>query len=60
MNKIKIIGELIKNIGLGLFVNGLYGVSDGKIELYNIIDMFLGLVMILFGIILENSKDEQC
>ncbi len=60
MNKIKIIGELIKNIGLGLFVNGLYGVSDGKIELYNIIDMFLGLVMMLFGIILENSKDEQC
>jgi len=29
-NKIQIIGELIKNIGLGLFVNGLYGVSDGK------------------------------
>ena len=31
---LQITGELTKNIGLGIFVNGVYGISDGKIQSY--------------------------
>jgi len=48
-------GELIKNIGLGIFVNGVYGISDGTIELFNISDIAIGLVAMVIGIILERS-----
>ena len=48
-------GELIKNIGLGIFVNGVYGISDGTIELFNISDIVIGLVAMVIGIILERS-----
>ena len=39
---LQITGELTKNIGLGIFVNGIYGVSDRKIQTYEIIDICLG------------------
>jgi len=48
-------GELIKNIGLGIFVNGVYGISDGTIELFNISDIVIGLIAMAIGIILERS-----
>ena len=58
--KFIIIGETVKNIGVGLLVNGLYGISDSHIELYNIIDVIIGVFMIVSGIILENfEKDEK-
>jgi len=50
---LQITGELTKNIGLGIFVNGIYGISDGTIELYNIIDMTLGISLMILGIIAE-------
>jgi hypothetical protein len=37
----KIAGELIKNIGLGIFVNALYGMSDGVIEIFNVTDFII-------------------
>jgi hypothetical protein len=51
----KIAGELIKNIGLGIFVNALYGMSDGNIEFFNLIDFFVSLIAMLIGIVLERS-----
>jgi hypothetical protein len=54
----KIGGELIKNIGLGVFVNSLYGISDGSIELFNLIDIFIGVIAILIGIMVENKQKE--
>jgi len=50
---LQIAGELTKNIGLGIFVNGVYGISDGTIELYNIIDIVLGVSLMTLGIIAE-------
>ena len=50
---LQITGELTKNIGLGIFVNGVYGVSDGKIQTYELVDIFLGIVLMILGIIAE-------
>ena len=50
---LQLAGELTKNIGLGIFVNGIYGISDGTIELYNIIDIVLGVSLMTLGIIAE-------
>ena len=51
----KVGGELVKNIGLGVFVNGLYGISDGTIEIFNIVDILVGIVAMAIGIILERN-----
>jgi predicted lipid-binding transport protein (Tim44 family) len=51
----KVGGELIKNIGLGIFVNALYGASDGIIEFFNVIDLTIGVIAMVIGIILERS-----
>ena len=53
--KLQIAGEVTKNIGLGIFVNGSYGVSDGTIELYNIIDIVLGIMLMILGIVAERK-----
>jgi hypothetical protein len=50
---LQIAGELTKNIGLGIFVNGVYGVSDGKIQTYELIDIALGIILMTLGIIAE-------
>jgi len=50
---LQIFGELTKNIGLGIFINGVYGISDATIELFNIIDIFFGIVLMLIGITAE-------
>jgi hypothetical protein len=43
----KIAGELIKNTGLGIFVNALYGMSDGVIEIFNVTDFTIGFLLCL-------------
>jgi len=50
-----IVGEFTKNIGLGIFVNGGYGLSDGSIETFNLIDVIFGSFMMLIGILLERK-----
>ena len=52
---LQISGELTKNIGLGIFVNGVYGISDGKIESYELIDILLGIILMIIGIIAERK-----
>ena len=51
----KIAGELIKNIGLGIFVNAIYGISDGSVEFFNLIDIIVGIVAMFIGIIVERK-----
>jgi hypothetical protein len=53
---LQITGELTKNIGLGIFVNGVYGISDGKIENYEIFDILLGIGLMILGIIAERRS----
>jgi sulfite exporter TauE/SafE len=48
-------GRLIENIGLGIFVNGSYGISDGSIESFNLIDIILGIVLIIIGLYLQEK-----
>jgi hypothetical protein len=48
-------GEIIKSIGLGMFVNGLYGISDSSVESYNIVDIIVSLYTILLGISIEKD-----
>jgi len=50
-------GELVKNIGLGIFINALYGISDGSIEIFNLVDIFIGLIAIVIGIMVERSQN---
>jgi len=52
---LQIAGELTKNIGLGIFVNGVYGISDGNIQNYEIIDICLGIGLMILGIIAERK-----
>ena len=33
---LKIFAKILNNVGLGIFINSLYGISDGSIELFNI------------------------
>ena len=48
-------GEIVKSIGLGVFINGLYGISDSSIELYNVVDIIASLYVILLGISMEKD-----
>jgi len=52
---LQIFGELTKNIGLGIFINGLYGISDATIEFFNIIDIFFGIILMIIGITAERK-----
>jgi len=54
LNK-EVAGEIVKNIGLGVFINALYGISDGSVEFFNLIDMTVGILGMLIGIVLERS-----
>jgi len=49
-------GEVFKNIGLGLFVNGAYGLSDLKMEFFNITDLIIGIFVMISGIIIERRN----
>jgi len=51
-----VIGRVSENIGIGLFVNGTYGMVDGSIEIYNIIDIFISLYIMVGGILLQRRK----
>ena len=48
-------GEIVKNIGLGVFINGLYGISDRSIEIFNLVDMLVGIIGIIIVIMLESG-----
>ena len=58
-NDIEARGEIIKTIGFGIFINGTYGISDASIELFNSLDILMGLIGIITGIILERKEKWQ-
>ncbi|RUM56933.1 MAG: hypothetical protein DSY40_01410 [Nautilia sp.] len=53
---LKIRGKIIENTGLGVFVNALYGISDGSIEIFNLIDVFIGFFVMIIGIYIQGDK----
>ena len=52
---LKIRGKIIENTGLGVFVNALYGISDGTIELFNLIDVIVGFCVMIVGIYFQGE-----
>ena len=57
LNNPKIRGRLFENFGLGFLVNGMYGVSDGSFEIYNLVDIILGIAIMLLGLYLQQKAD---
>jgi hypothetical protein len=51
-----ITGELIKNIGLGLFVNGTFSLANEDISLKVLAITTISLYLMIIGIILEKDK----
>lgn len=51
-------GEILLNIGLGIFVNSLYSLPQHEISVYIVLDVFFGIMMIIEGSIMK--KDNQC
>jgi len=58
MSKYQIVGRIAENIGIGLLVNGMYGITDGSIEIYNIIDIAISLYIMIGGVLLQ-QKDSK-
>lgn len=50
--------ELVKNIGLGLFVNGGYAMMNGLFSIQNII-IAIGSVLLMAGCILYAKRNEE-
>ena len=51
-------GEILLNIGLGIFVNSLYSLTQKEFSVYIILDVFFGIMMIIEGSIMK--KDNKC
>jgi len=49
-------GEILSNIGLGIFVNSLYSLTQKEISIYIILDLFFGIMMIIEGSIMKKEK----
>jgi len=56
LKKPKIRGRLFENFGLGFLVNGMYGISDGSFEFYNLVDIIVGVIMIIDGLRLQEKE----
>jgi hypothetical protein len=52
---LKIRGKIIENTGLGVFVNALYGISDGSVEFFNLIDVIIGFFVMIIGIYIQGE-----
>jgi len=51
-------GEILSNIGLGVFVNALFSITLNQISILVILDLFFGIILIVEGTILK--KDTLC
>jgi len=52
----KIRGDIISNIGIGVFVNSLYSISFGGIDVVNFIDITISVIAIIEGSYLKERK----
>ncbi len=48
-------GEILSNIGLGVFVNALFSITINQISILVILDLIFGLVLIIEGTILKKG-----
>lgn len=53
-----IIGNLVRDMGLGIFVNGLFTITQNGFTLSATITTFIAIKILLFGILIqEKTKD---
>ena len=52
----KIRGDIISNIGIGVFVNSLYSISFGGMDIVNFIDISVSIIAIIEGSYLKEQK----
>jgi len=55
--KQKIRGEILSNIGLGLFVNALYSLTQKEIKIYILFDIIFAIMLILEGVIMKEENE---
>ncbi|MDX9814718.1 MAG: hypothetical protein RBS91_08690 [Sulfurimonadaceae bacterium] len=51
-------GEILSNIGLGIFVNALFSITISQISILIILDILFGIILIVEGTILK--KEMKC
>jgi len=51
----KIKGDIISNIGVGLFVNALYSFSLGHFEFMNYADLITSIILVIEGAVLKEE-----
>lgn len=51
--------ELLKNMGLGFFVNGMFAIQQGNFVLGNILSIVEGVVIMWVAIMLSKRNDKK-
>lgn len=51
--------ELLKNIGLGIFVNGIFTIQQGDVGLGSILSIIEGVVTMWAAIMLSKRNDKK-
>ncbi|MFY4859593.1 hypothetical protein ACOTVM_03480 [Aliarcobacter butzleri] len=51
-------GEILSNIGLGVFVNDLFSITISQISVLIVLDLLFGIILIIEGTILK--KESKC
>lgn len=51
-------GEILSNIGLGVFVNALFSITINQISILILLDILFGIILIIEGTILK--KESRC
>jgi hypothetical protein len=53
-----IYGSLIRDIGLGIFVNGLFTITQNGFSLNATITTFIAIKILYFGILIQKKEEE--
>jgi len=59
LQKPRVRGRLFENFGLGVLINGFYGISDGSFEIFNLADIIVGLWIMLIGLALQEKGEKN-
>lgn len=54
-----LIGSLIRDIGLGFFVNGLFTITQIGFSLNSIVVTLIAIKIIIYGILIQNEEQKQ-
>ena len=54
----RIIGSLIRDIGLGLFVNSLFTLTQNGFSLNTVLTIFISIKILYFGILIQKKEKE--